>query len=130
MNENLYREHILDLYKNPINFGKIKDATHTRQGNSPLCGDEMTVYLKVKDGKIEDVKFDGHGCAISIASASIISDKIKGKEIIEVLKLKKEDVIKLLEIPISGSRTKCATLFLKTVVESLEDEIGNQKFEC
>jgi nitrogen fixation NifU-like protein len=79
----LYQEVILDHNKHPRHFGVLKDATHQAQGKNPLCGDEVTIYLKVNDGKIEDVSFEGHGCAISTASASLMTEALLGKTLEE-----------------------------------------------
>ena len=80
----LYQEVILDHNKRPRNFHALPDASHTAEGYNPLCGDRLTLYLKVADGVISDVAFEGAGCAISKASASLMTDAIKGKTIAEV----------------------------------------------
>ncbi len=80
----LYQEVILDHNKRPRNFGPLEDASHTAIGHNPLCGDLLRVFLKMKDGVIEEVRFEGSGCAISKASASMMTDAIKGKTIEEV----------------------------------------------
>lgn len=79
----LYQQIILDHNKNPKNFRKIEPASHASEGYNPLCGDRIHVYLQVKDGKIEDVAFEGSGCAISKASASVMTTEIKGKTVEE-----------------------------------------------
>ena len=108
--QEMYREHILDLYKNPHNFGEIKNCTHSHKEFNPFCGDEITIYLILKDNKIEDVKFKAGGCAISIASASLLTDKIKGMKLNEIENIKSNNVIEMLNIPISPVRMKCALL--------------------
>ena len=120
MNEQMYREHILDLYKNPLNFGNLENCTHSCNKNNPLCGDEMSIYLEVRNNKVKDIKFQGIGCAISIASASLLTNKIKGMPVNNVRKLKNEDITKLLQIPISHVRMKCALLCLETTKEALK----------
>jgi nitrogen fixation NifU-like protein len=88
IDDELYKEVILDHYKNPRNKGKLSGAgVQEKEGMNPLCGDEITLYLITKDGKIQDVRFEGHGCSISQASASLMTQVIKDKELIEVLKL-------------------------------------------
>lgn len=79
----LYQEVILDHNKRPRNRGPLDDATHSAEGHNPLCGDQITLRLKVKDGKVEDVKFEGHGCAISTASASLMTEAIVGHTVVE-----------------------------------------------
>ena len=80
----LYQEIILDHNRSPRNFGSLPDATHKLEGQNPLCGDHYVIYLKVRDGKVEDVRFEGKGCAISKSSTSVMSEFIKGKKIEEI----------------------------------------------
>ena len=112
----LYREQILEHYKHPHNFGEIDDADLEFEDTNPLCGDELKVQLKV-DGerRITDVAFSGHGCAISQASASMVSDEVRGMPVDELLKLDKSFVLELLGIDISATRMKCALLSLKVL---------------
>jgi len=113
--DDLYRDYILDHYKRPHNFGELE--THDLEGHehNPLCGDELGVQIRVKDGKIADLKFNGHGCAISQASASIASDELIGMELEEVGELNADWMLELLGIPVSATRRKCALLNLKVV---------------
>ena len=112
----LYREQILDHYKRPHNFGHLDDPDLEFEDNNPLCGDELKVELKVDgDRRITDVAFSGQGCAISQASASMVSDEIKGMSVDELLKLDKQFVLELLGIDISATRMKCALLSLKVL---------------
>ena len=117
MNEwnELYLEVILDHNKNPRNNGTLEQYTHHAEGHNPLCGDDITIQLIIKKNQVKEIKFKGEGCAISIASASLLTEEIKGKTIKEILKLNQEDIMKLLMIPISPGRIKCATLSLKAV---------------
>ncbi|MEK6892109.1 MAG: Fe-S cluster assembly sulfur transfer protein SufU [Nanoarchaeota archaeon] len=113
--EMMYQEQILDHYKNPRNFGKIMNATIHHHEKNPLCGDELDVYFLIDDGRnIADVKIYGRGCAISQASASMLTEKVKGKSIDEIKKLKKDDILEMLGIPISAARLKCALLSFDT----------------
>ena len=114
--DQLYREQILDHYKHPHNFGELDDADHEFEDTNPLCGDELRVQLKTdEEGRIEDVRFSGQGCAISQASASMVSDEIKGMTPDELLRLDKSFVLELLGIDISATRMKCALLALKVL---------------
>ena len=114
--DDFYREFILDHYKNPHNFGELADATHRYHDTNPLCGDEITMYLKVGAGdRVEDVAFSGKGCAISQASASILTEEIKGKTLAEVRAIDRQHILENLGIPISPARIKCALLGLKTL---------------
>ncbi len=115
----MYREHILDLYRNPSNFGKLENPTNYYKEFNPLCGDEVEIQLIIKNNVIENVKFIGKGCAISIASASLVTDKIKGKSIDDINKFSKDDVLKMLNIPISPGRIKCATLSLEALRKAI-----------
>jgi nitrogen fixation NifU-like protein len=118
--DDLYREYILEHYKRPHNWSppgeEIADADLEFEDSNPLCGDELRVQLKV-DGqnRIEDVRFSGHGCAISQAAASMASDEVKGMAVDDVLRLDRSFVLDLLGIDISATRMKCALLSLKVL---------------
>lgn len=118
---NIYKEHILDLYKNPHNKGNLKNPTHEFSKNNPLCGDEIKIQLIVKKNKITNVKFNGQGCAISQASASLLTDKIKNFSVNEIKKFSDENALKLLKIPISNTRIKCALLPLDAIKGALKN---------
>ncbi|MBI4440459.1 SUF system NifU family Fe-S cluster assembly protein [Candidatus Woesearchaeota archaeon] len=108
--EKLYLENIIDHFKHPRNYGVVENADIQHHDHNPLCGDDISITIKIDRGKISDVKFQGHGCAISQASASMLTEKIKGKNIGDVKGIKSDDVIKLLGIPLSPLRMKCALL--------------------
>jgi nitrogen fixation protein NifU and related proteins len=113
--DDLYREHILEHYKRPRNFGELDPRDLEGFEHNPLCGDELGVHIRVKDGRIEDLRFHGHGCAISQAAASIASEQLKGMELDEAGTLGADWILELLGIPISATRRKCALLSLKVV---------------
>jgi nitrogen fixation protein NifU and related proteins len=114
--DDLYREQILEHYKQPHNWGEIEEADLEFEDFNPLCGDELKVQLVVGgDGRIETVRFSGHGCAISQASASMASDEVIGMPVDELLKLDRSFVLDLLGIDISATRMKCALLALKVL---------------
>ncbi len=114
--DDLYRENILEHYKQPRNFGELPDPDLEFEDNNPLCGDELKVQLNVgEDGRIADVRFSGHGCAISQASASMTSEEVVGMPVEDLLKLDRAFVLDLLGIDISATRMKCALLGLKVV---------------
>jgi len=120
MIELMYQENILDHYKSPRNFGKMENATVHHHEKNPLCGDELDLYLVIDENKkIVDVKVYARGCAISVASASMLSDEIKGKTIDELGKMTKENILEMLGIPISPVRLKCALLSLDTLKNSI-----------
>ena len=114
----IYREHILDHYKNPRNSGKLEDYDIHYFDNNPLCGDEIGIWLKLDRNngqKIIDIKFTGRGCAISQCSASMLTEEIKDKSLEEVKQIKNQDVLDMLAIPISPVRMICAILALKVL---------------
>jgi nitrogen fixation NifU-like protein len=118
--DDLYRENILDHYKHPHNWSPPAEPIEAPDLEfhdlNPLCGDELTVQLLLDgDNRIADVRFSGHGCAISQAAASMASDEVKGMAVEEVLKLDREFVLDLLGIDISATRMKCALLSLKVL---------------
>jgi nitrogen fixation NifU-like protein len=114
--DDLYRQEILEHYKNPHHWGELPDADLEFEDNNPLCGDELRVQLKVgDDGRIADVAFSGHGCAISQASASMASDEVVGMPVDDLLRLDRAFVLDLLGIEISATRMKCALLSLKVL---------------
>jgi nitrogen fixation NifU-like protein len=116
MDDQLYREYILEHYKHPRNHGSLEHADMEAHDLNPLCGDELTFQLALDEhGKVKAVAFDGHGCAISQASASMLSDELKGLSTEELLKLDRQSVLDLLGIDISATRMKCAMLSLKVV---------------
>lgn len=113
--DDLYRELILDHYQHPHNHGALPDATNSFEDTNPLCGDRIRMELKIENGVIVDVKFTGKGCAISQASASMLTDEVKGKSLEELHKIDKQTVLDLLGIPLGPSRIKCALLPLKVI---------------
>jgi nitrogen fixation NifU-like protein len=119
--DDLYRDYILEHYRRPHNFGVIEDPTARYEGANPLCGDRITMMLVVRDGLVADVSFTGRGCAISQASASLLTDEVKGKPVADVAKLTSQDLLDLIGIEISPARLKCALLSLDTLEHALAD---------
>jgi len=112
----IYREIILDYYRNPRNYGKIENPDISKRDSNPLCGDELEMHINIKENKVSDVKFSGKGCAISQASASMLTELIMGKDFDYVKKLTKEDILENLGLPDLGpARIKCALLSLKVL---------------
>jgi len=111
----MYQANILDHYKNPRNRGKLEPCTVHVEEDNPLCGDRVLLYLNLTNGTITDIAFDGQGCAISQASTSMLTEHVKGKPLAEAKALDKDDVLKLLGIPVSPVRMKCATLGLNSL---------------
>lgn len=137
--DKLYQEVILDHYKNPRNFGKLENPTHSAFGHNPLCGDHVELYLIIENDTIKDVKFKGVGCAISQASASIMTSILKNKTLSEAHRLfEKFHSILTSDVPTNGptdlgklevltgvkefpNRVKCATLAWHTLINALEN---------
>ncbi len=114
--DDLYREQILDHYKRPRNFGELPDPDLVFEDNNPLCGDELKVMIAVDgDNRVADLRFSGHGCAISQASASLASEEVIGMPVDEVLRLDRTFILDLLGIDVSATRMKCALLSLKVL---------------
>jgi nitrogen fixation NifU-like protein len=110
-----YRDEILEHWREPQNFGKMKGADKVVREVNTLCGDEVTFYFKIKEGKILGVSFTGQGCAISTACASLVSEAIKGKSVSSAIRFKGEDVFDLLGGAVSPARLKCAFLALEAI---------------
>lgn len=113
--EDLYREVILDHYQNPRNYGVLENATISYEEDNPVCGDHLRLDLVIKDGRVADVRFSGHGCAISQASASMLTEAILGKTLEEIKALDKQFILDMLGIPLGPVRLKCALLSLKVL---------------
>ncbi len=111
--EALYRDYILDHYKNPRNFGTLEPHDLEAHDHNPLCGDELGVHIRVEDGKVAELRFHGQGCAISQASASIASEELIAMPVEQIGSLDADWVVDLLGISISPTRRKCALLSLK-----------------
>lgn len=116
----MYRDEILDLYKNPRNVGEL-DTDYFSEGENPSCGDSTEIFVEVEDGEIRDVKHRTDGCAISTAAISIVTDEIKGMKAEEVKELDRDWMLDRLGVDVSPMRVKCAVLGLKTVQQALED---------
>ncbi|NUN11049.1 SUF system NifU family Fe-S cluster assembly protein [Candidatus Micrarchaeota archaeon] len=115
----LYGELILEHYKHPLNKGVLKKPTYSRREANPVCGDVVTIQLLVEKNVVKDVKFEGEGCALSIASASILTDFIKGKTVKEIKSLTDEALVEMLGISVGAVRIKCVLLPLKAIKNAL-----------
>lgn len=123
--DDFYKDYILDHYRQPRNFGELEGATATAEDLNPLCGDRIRFQMKVDDkGIVEDVRFSGRGCAISQASASMLTETIKGMRLEDVAKMDKQIVLDNVGIGISPARMKCATLGLKVAKSAALGELA------
>lgn len=118
--DDLYREIIIDHYKNPQYRGELDPADYTFEDENPLCGDHLRIDLRLgEDGKVAEAGFSGHGCAISQASADLLLEMVIGKTVDEIKNLKKEDLLNILGIELGPVRLKCALLSLKVLKGSV-----------
>ena len=111
----IYKENILEHYKNPRNFGSLKKPTNSGSFNNPLCGDVIIVDIVIKAKKIIDIKFRGDGCAISVSSSSMLYEFLKGRDTKILKKINKQFMEKLINVKISEGRVKCLMLSVKAV---------------
>lgn len=120
--DDFYRENILDHYRSPRNKGRLENPTHSHEEHNPLCGDVIRIDLHTNsDNIVDEVRFDGQGCAISQASASMLTEMVQGKTLDEVKQLSKEDILEALGIEIGPVRLKCALLSLKVLKAGVYD---------
>jgi nitrogen fixation NifU-like protein len=115
MTDALYRAHLLEHWKNPQNFGVLTNPTHHAEKNNPLCGDEIRMTARITDGRVADIAFDGRGCAVSIAAASLLTEHVRGMTVAEIAALSQKTVTDLLGVVPSPARMKCAVLALETL---------------
>ncbi len=124
--DQMYREVILDHYKNPRGHGVIEDADAAAEGTNPLCGDEVSIFVTFAEDNetIEDVKFSGRGCAISQASTSMLMEMVKGRKASDVAALPKDELLEEIGIPLTPIRLKCAVLGLGVLKVALNKAKG------
>lgn len=116
MSAEMYREQLIDLYQNPLNHGELGHPTFSYEEDNPLCGDVIRIDVQLgADGRVADVKWSGDGCAVSQASASLLTEEIKGMTLDEIKQFDKQRLLELLGIPLSMARVKCALLSLKVL---------------
>lgn len=116
LDESFYREQIIDLYEHPLNQGHLDPCDFTHEEDNPLCGDVIRIDVRMDDnGRVADVAWSGDGCAISQASASLLTEEIKGMTLDEVKNFDKETLLELVGVPLSMARVKCALLSLKVL---------------
>lgn len=122
--DDLYREHILDHYKSPRNYGTLEAADASAEGQNPLCGDQLTIDLTIAEAAIADIRFSGHGCAISQAAASMLTDMVKGRLVTDAAAITSDEMTTEVGIPLSPVRLKCALLGLSTLKVALNRHSG------
>lgn len=129
MSLDIYAENIMDHFNSPRNRGEIKNSDIKHKEFNPFCGDQIELTVKLKNKEIQEIKFQGKGCSISQASASMLTELVKNKTTEEVKKLAKEDILDLLSIPIGPVRMKCALLALDTLQNGIKiyEQYGKAK---
>lgn len=127
MSINIYREYVLDHYKNPRNYGKIENPDFKFKENNIFCGDSIEISGKLKDKKIQGIKFCGRGCVISQASASLLTDFVKNKSLNSIDKLMVQDIIEMLGVSLSTTRMKCAELPLVALKRAINKEAAKSQ---
>ncbi len=116
MDSSFYREQIIDLYENPLNYGRLDPADFSYEEDNPLCGDVIRIDVRLdENNRVAEVAWSGDGCAISQASASLLTEEIKGKSLSEVKNFPKEKLLELVGVQLSMARVKCALLSLKVL---------------
>lgn len=120
--EELYRENILDHFRNPRNFGKLASPSVQRKETNPTCGDEIELFINLEHGQAAEIKFFGKGCAISQAAASMLTEYSKGKSIEEIQHISPDEVLNMLGIQLGFIRKRCGLLCLKTLQKGLETQ--------
>jgi len=121
----MYSDKVIEHFRNPRNMGEIEDADGVGEVGNPVCGDLMTIYIKVKDGKLEDVKFKTFGCAAAIATSSMITELAKGKKIEDALKISREDVAKELD-GLPPIKMHCSNLAADGLREAIKDYLSKR----
>jgi nitrogen fixation protein NifU and related proteins len=115
----IYREIILDHYKNPRNFGHLDHPDITVEEGNVTCGDRIVIEINAANGKLDDIRFSGEGCAISQASASMLTEKVKGMDLSVIKKLDVHDILSMLGTTLTPTRTKCAILSLEVLQKAV-----------
>ncbi|OGB83310.1 hypothetical protein A3F66_05620 [candidate division TM6 bacterium RIFCSPHIGHO2_12_FULL_32_22] len=116
----IYAKELLDHYKNPHNFGKLENADITSDEYNPSCGDRVQIFINIKDNKIKDISFVGEGCVISLATASMLTDFVKTKDISDILNLDSAYILNLIKIELGPTRLKCALLPLYAIQSGIK----------
>ncbi len=120
MQDQYLREDLLDLYKNPVNKGKIENPSVTVHDVNPMCGDVIDLDLTVNNGIITDAKFSGDACAVSVISSSLVTEDIIGKDLTYAKNLTKKEILELIGVDLTTSRVKCATLVLSALHKAIK----------
>jgi nitrogen fixation protein NifU and related proteins len=118
--DDIYREYILDHYRDPRNHGHLENPTIAAADTNPLCGDRIEIDLNITDGRVSEVRFSGRGCAISQASASMLTERIEGATLDDLRAIKPRDVLEMIGVPIGPARQRCALLSLRVLHQGID----------
>ena len=121
INDQMFREDIMEIYKNPSNRGIMNNPTVSVLEVNPFCGDEVNLQLKISEGKIEEIKFIGSACMVSTVSSSLLTEAVTGKSLEEVKRFQKDDLLKIINLNLTTSRVKCATLALEALQKAIKE---------
>jgi nitrogen fixation NifU-like protein len=116
----VYRQELMDIFKDPSHKGKLTDPSVSVSQNNPMCGDKLTLYLDINEGKIKDVRFEANACAVSIISTELLAETLVGQKLEDAKKLTKEEFLKMMDLNLTTSRIKCATLALTALHEAIQ----------
>ena len=129
MDTSFYRENIMDHYRNPRHRGQLPHPTASSEEFNPLCGDKIRMDLSIEGDRLADARFDGQGCAISQAAASMLLEEVVGKEVEEIVAFTRDDLFELIGVPLSPARMKCALLSLGVLRAGIYDATGQRPAE-
>lgn len=127
MDNEIYKEELMDVYRNPLNKGKLDNPSVAILERNPMCGDEINLQLSIEDGVVKDVKFDGSACAISIISSSLVTEDILGKKVDDIRNYDRQKLLDLVGLNLSTSRVKCATLVLTALQKAIKQYDSGKK---
>lgn len=127
--EEIYQEHVLDHYEDPYHRGHCEDVTHTHEDDNPLCGDVVQVELKIQDGQVCEAWFDGDGCCISQASASMLMEAIEGKTVEQIKEFNAQQMLELFQAQLTPNRQKCCLLPWRVVQTALFSSVDSKEID-
>jgi nitrogen fixation protein NifU and related proteins len=126
MDDNLYREELMEVYKSTVNRGTLKDPSVEAFKKNVMCGDEITLQLQIEKDVIKDAKFDGVACAVSVIASNFMLENIIGKTLEEARQITKEDLLEMIGVNLTTSRVKCATLVLEALQNAIKKYSQNK----